>query len=110
VPLVPFISLWLYRKAHFDITVGRKPLIFDRNCHISLGRTDGTVRARTALSLTRPYNTGYWVKYHVFARILALCRARIITIPTIRMGSLHYIAAMRMVGIVITQAQHSAKI
>jgi hypothetical protein len=51
------------------------------------------------------------VDYLFFARILALCRARVITIPTIHMGSLHSnITPMRIVGIVITRARHSAKI
>jgi hypothetical protein len=45
-----------------------------------------------------------------FARILALCRARVITIPTIRLGSLHTITPMCMVGIVIIRSRHSAKI
>jgi hypothetical protein len=50
------------------------------------------------------------VEYLFFAQILALCRARVKTIPTIRMGSLHSITLMRIVGIVITRARHSAKI
>jgi hypothetical protein len=50
------------------------------------------------------------VKYPVFARILALCRAQIITILTIHMDSLHTITPMCMVGIVIIRARRSAKI
>jgi hypothetical protein len=50
------------------------------------------------------------VKYPFFARFLAVCRARVITIPTIRMGSLHSITTMRIVGIVVTRARHTAKI
>jgi hypothetical protein len=70
-----------------------------------------SVHAQTVLSLTQPYNTVYAVKYRFFARILALYRARIITIPTIHMGSLHTtITPMCMVGIVIIRARHSAKI
>jgi hypothetical protein len=45
-----------------------------------------------------------------FAQILALCRARIITIPTIHMASLVCKLPMCMVGIVIIRARHSAKI
>jgi hypothetical protein len=81
--------------------------------NISLGRTDAlsTHRLfRTVLSLSRPYNTGFCVKYPVFARILALCRAQIITNSTIHMGSLHTITPICMVGIVIIRARHSAKI
>jgi hypothetical protein len=67
-----------------------------------LRTSNACVTRRTdAQGLTRPYNTGYLVKYHFFAQILALCRARIVTIPTIHMGSLHTIAPMCMVGIVI---------
>jgi hypothetical protein len=50
------------------------------------------------------------VEYPFFARFLALCRARGITIPTIGLGSLHYIAPKPIVGIVIIRARHSAKI
>jgi hypothetical protein len=50
------------------------------------------------------------VKYQFFSQILALCRARIITNPTIHMASLHSITPMCMVRIVIIQARHSAKI
>jgi hypothetical protein len=45
-----------------------------------------------------------------FAQILALCRARIITIQTIHMGVIVCKLAMCMVGLVIIRAQHSAKI
>jgi hypothetical protein len=45
-----------------------------------------------------------------FARILAVCRARVTTIPTIRMGVIECKLPMRIVGIVITRAQHTAKI
>jgi hypothetical protein len=54
--------------------------------------------------------TPHWVKYSVFARISALCQARVIFIPTMHMGSLHSITPMRMVGIVVILARHSAKI
>jgi hypothetical protein len=50
------------------------------------------------------------VKYPFFAQFLALCRARGITIPTIGLGSLHYIAPKPIVQIVIIRARHSAKI
>jgi hypothetical protein len=74
---------------------------------LSLGRTDALSAHRlfrTVLPFDAFFNTRYAVKYTFFARILALCRARIITIPTIHMGSLHTIAAMCMVGIVIIRA------
>jgi hypothetical protein len=45
-----------------------------------------------------------------FARILALCRAWVITISTIRMGVIECKLPMGIVGIVITRARHSAKI
>jgi hypothetical protein len=45
-----------------------------------------------------------------FARILALFRARIITIPTIRMGVIECKLPMGIVGIVTHRARHSAKI
>jgi hypothetical protein len=45
-----------------------------------------------------------------FALILAPCRARIITIPTIHLGSLVCKLPKCMVGIVIPRARHSAKI
>jgi hypothetical protein len=60
--------------------------------------------------LLRPYNTEYRVKYPVFARILALWRARVITIPTIHMGSLHTTTPMCMAGMLIIRARLSAKI
>jgi hypothetical protein len=44
-----------------------------------------------------------------FARILALCRARGITIPTIHKGVIECKLPMCMAGIVIPQARHSAK-
>jgi hypothetical protein len=50
------------------------------------------------------------VKYPFFARILALCRARKSTNPTIQMATLHSIAAMCMVGCVELLAQHGANI
>jgi hypothetical protein len=62
------------------------------------------------MMLDAAFNTGYRVEYPFFARILAVCRARVTTIPTIRMGSLHSITPMRIVGIVITRARHTAKI
>jgi hypothetical protein len=45
-----------------------------------------------------------------FAQILALCRARIINIPTIHMGAIVCKLPICMVGILIIRAQHSAKI
>jgi hypothetical protein len=39
-----------------------------------------------------------------FARILALCRAQVITIPTIRMGVIECKLPMGIVGIAITRA------
>jgi hypothetical protein len=50
------------------------------------------------------------VKYPIFARFLALCRVRSITIPTIGLGSLHSIAPKPIVGIVFPRARRSAKI
>jgi hypothetical protein len=44
-----------------------------------------------------------------FARILALCRARGTTIPTIRMGVIECKLPMGIFGIVIIRARHSAK-
>jgi hypothetical protein len=44
-----------------------------------------------------------------FARILALCRARAITIPTIGLGAVECKLPKPIVGIVIARAQHSAK-
>jgi hypothetical protein len=73
--------------------------------NISLGRTDALSAHRmfrTVLNLLRPFNARYAVEYLFFARILELCRARVVTIPTIRMGSLHSITPMRFVDIVIT--------
>jgi hypothetical protein len=45
-----------------------------------------------------------------FARILAVCRARVTPIPTIRMGVIECKLPMRIVGIVITRTRHTAKI
>jgi hypothetical protein len=45
-----------------------------------------------------------------FARILAVFRARAITIPTIHSASLDYLLAECMVGLVIARARHTAKI
>jgi hypothetical protein len=50
------------------------------------------------------------LKYPFFARILALWQALKSTNLTIRMASLHYIAAMRMVGLVELIARHGANI
>jgi hypothetical protein len=44
-----------------------------------------------------------------FARLLALCRARGITIPTIGLGAIECKLPEPLVGIVIPRAQHSAK-
>jgi hypothetical protein len=70
-----------------------------------------SVRGQTVFALTCLYNTVYLVKYHFSALILALCRARVITIPTIHYTS-SYLSNedVSMVGIVITRARHSAKI
>jgi hypothetical protein len=81
--------------------------------NISLGRTDALSAHRlfwTVLSLSQPFNAGYRVEYPFFARFLALCQARGITIPTIGLGSLHSIAPKPIAGIVIIRARHSAKI
>jgi hypothetical protein len=70
-------------------------------------------RAQTVLDcfkLVAAFNTGYRVEYPFFARFLALCRARGITVPTIGLGSLHSIAPKPIVGIVIIWARHNAKI
>jgi hypothetical protein len=80
--------------------------------NISLGRTDLTVRAQTVsdcLKLVAAFNTVYLVKFPFFARFLAVCRARAITIPSIGLGSLHSNAPKPIVGIVIARARHSAK-
>jgi hypothetical protein len=44
-----------------------------------------------------------------FARILAVCRAQVTTIPTIRMGVIECKLPIGIVGIVITRARHTAK-
>jgi hypothetical protein len=44
-----------------------------------------------------------------FARILAVYRARVTTIPALRMGVIECKLPMRIVGIVITRARHTAK-
>jgi hypothetical protein len=44
-----------------------------------------------------------------FAQILALCRAQIITIPTIGLGAIECKLPKPIVGIVIPRARHSAK-
>jgi hypothetical protein len=45
-----------------------------------------------------------------FARILALCRARVITIPTIHMGVIECKLPMHIVGIIITpRARHTSR-
>jgi hypothetical protein len=76
-----------------------------------INRTDRRYCPRTDyFKLDAAFNTGYGVEYLFFARILALCRAQVITIPTIPLGSLHSITPMRIVGIVIARARHSAKI
>jgi hypothetical protein len=59
--------------------------------NISLGQTDGTVRAQTVsdcFKLVAAFNTGYCMEYPFFARFLA--------------------TPMCMVGIVIPRARHSA--
>jgi hypothetical protein len=50
------------------------------------------------------------VKHYFFALILALCRARIITIPTIHSSSFKHAEDKCMVGLVIIRARHTAKI
>jgi hypothetical protein len=50
------------------------------------------------------------VEYPLFARILALCRTQIITIPTIRLGSLHTKLPKCKVRIIFIRTRHSAKI
>jgi hypothetical protein len=60
------------------------------------------MRQTDAQGLTRPYNTVYAVKYRFFARILALCRARIITIPTIHSGlQNHSLYRMKTIVIIV---------
>jgi hypothetical protein len=73
--------------------------------NISLGRTDGNVSARTVLSLTPLYNTGYWVKYHVFDQILALCRAIKSTNPIRQLYSSGYSVYSCLIGLVDLIAQ-----
>jgi hypothetical protein len=99
-------SVWLSQLLfwwNFKYINGLLPLVLRTYNALCNEETD-------AQGLTRPYNTRYAVKYWFFARILALCQARIITIPTIHMCSLHTITPMCMVGIVIIRARHSAKI
>jgi hypothetical protein len=59
-----------------------------------------TVRAQTVLSLTQPYNTGYRVKYRVFAQILALCRPINVTNPIRQLYSSGYSAYSCLIGLV----------
>jgi hypothetical protein len=51
------------------------------------GMDRGSVRGKTVFALMHPFNARYAVEFHVFALILAVCRARIITNPTIRTSS-----------------------
>jgi hypothetical protein len=60
-----------------------------------------TVPAQTVLSLTQPYNTGYRVKYRVFALILALCRPINVTNPIRQLYSSDYSAYSCLIGLVI---------
>jgi hypothetical protein len=69
-----------------------------------------TVRAQTVLRLDASFNTRYPVTYYVFALILALWQARIITNPTIQSSSFKHAEDDCMVGLVIIRARHSAKI
>jgi hypothetical protein len=55
-------------------------------------------------------NARYAMEYPLFAQFLALCRAQIITIPTIGLGSLHTKLPKCKVRIVFIRAQNSAKI
>jgi hypothetical protein len=64
-------SQWFYVRISYHVT----------------GSDRRSVLGRTVFPLTRPYNKRYAVKYHVFALILALCRARIITNPTMHTSS-----------------------
>jgi hypothetical protein len=85
---------------------GEKRPIFEGNMpkkkmYPKIGADIGAITG-ILLSLSRPFNTGYRVKYPFFARFLALCRARGVTIPTICMGSSHFMTPMCIVGIVIT--------
>jgi hypothetical protein len=99
-----------YKRYYYRLVPSETQCLLE---NISLGRTDGTVRAQTVsdcFKLVAAFNTGYRVEYPFFARFLALCRARGITVPTICLGSLHSIAPKPIVGIVIPQARHSAKI
>jgi hypothetical protein len=50
------------------------------------------------------------VKYHVFALFLAMCRAPVITNPTIHMSSYLSNEDVCMDGLVIIRARHTAKI
>jgi hypothetical protein len=69
-------------------------------------------RLKTAVSPHRcaMITMGFFDTMSDFAQILALCQARIITIPTIHMGAIECKLAMCMVGLVIIRARHSAKI
>jgi hypothetical protein len=50
--------------------------------------------------MTRPYNARYLVKYHVFAQILALCRAIKSTNPIKQLYSSGYSAYSCLIGLV----------
>jgi hypothetical protein len=67
-------------------------------------------RLTDAQGLTHPYSVGYLVKYPLFAQILALCRARKSTNPTIHTSSAEYKLDVCMVGIVESFARHGANI
>jgi hypothetical protein len=54
--------------------------------------------------------TGLTSKVPFFARILAVCRARQITFPTVQLSSLDLLLDDCMVGIVFPRARHRAKI
>jgi hypothetical protein len=65
---------------------------------------------KDCFKLDASFNTRYAVKYYVFALILVVCRAGIITNPTIHMSSYPSNEDVCMVGLVIIRARHTAKI
>jgi hypothetical protein len=67
-------------------------------------------RARTVLSLMRPYNTRCAVKYPFFAQILTLCRAIKSTNPIRQFYSSGYSAYSCLIGLVDLIARLSAMI
>jgi hypothetical protein len=70
-------------KTRQDSTAGGVSLILSRISKYITGTDRRTVRAQTNLSLPRPYNAGYRVKYNLSANFITLCRAINFTNPII---------------------------